>query len=54
MKTHTEILQMIDNSDWNEPRERDRIIRKYFTGRPTIIKFLQEKFEFGSKFLLGP
>jgi len=49
VKNHRDVIQMIDNSGWNEPDERNRVIKKFFTGRPTIIKFLQRKFGFGSK-----
>ena len=49
MNTYKEVTNMILNADWGSIDERERIIKKFFTGRPTIAKFLQRKFDFGSK-----
>jgi len=49
VKNHRDVIKMIDDSGWNRHEERNRIIKKYFTGRHPIVKYLQKKFGFGSK-----
>lgn len=52
MRTHSEIIRLIESSDWGTEDLRRRIISKYFSGKSPTINTLQRDYRFGEKRIL--
>ncbi|MFV1974714.1 MAG: class I SAM-dependent methyltransferase [Candidatus Scalindua sp.] len=52
MRTHSEILRLIESSGWGTEDLRRRVITKYFSSKSSDINILQKDYGFGEKRIL--
>lgn len=52
MRTHSEVIKLIESSDWATEDERSRIVSKFFSGENPTVNTLQRNYNFGDKRIL--
>ncbi len=52
MRTHYEVVNLIESSDWATESERSRVVSKFFSGENLAAIILQNKYNFGERRVL--
>ncbi len=52
MRSHSEVIKLIESSDWATEHERSRIISKFFSGENPTANTLHKNYNFGDKRIL--